>query len=83
MFVDNGTLRGKTSNELMGLMKLGISSISTPSSDTKVVKYHYSEKNAINDSFETTTKNSCDLLILLVDDVDNSIKYIMKRFIES
>jgi cyanophycin synthetase len=82
LFVDNNTLRGKTSNELMGLMKVGISNSSTQCSSTNVVKYHYSERNAINDSFKITTKNSGDLLILLVDDVDNSIKYIMKKFIE-
>jgi len=82
LFVDNGTLRGKTRNELMNLMKVGISNTLTSSSNTKVVKYHYNEINAINDAFQAISKSNTDLLILLVDDVDKSIKYIMKTFIE-
>lgn len=84
LFVDDNTLRGKTSNELMEIMKRGISINSAMSSYTndKKSKYHYSEKTAIDDSFSHTTKNSCDLLILLVDDVEISIKYIMEKFIE-
>jgi UDP-N-acetylmuramyl tripeptide synthase len=84
LFVDDNTLRGKTSNELMEIMKRGISINSAMSSYTndKKSKYHYSEKTAIDDSFSHTSKNSCDLLILLVDDVEISIKYIMEKFIE-
>ena len=80
LFVDNNTLRGKTSHGLMELMKSGISNTSLLS-NTKRVEYHYSEKNAINESFRIANKNRNELLILLVDDVDNSIEYIRKNFI--
>ena len=80
LFVDEKTLRGRKSNELLNLMKDGIGI--HEKNHSKRIKEHHSEKNAINESFEFISKNETDLLVLLVDDVEGSIKYIMKTFIE-
>ena len=76
LFVGDDKLsRGMKNIDLMNLMKEGI----PYNIKNKIIKFKYSEKDAIDESFKIVNKNNNDLMILLIDDVNSSIQYIMEK----
>lgn len=73
LFETNQTLRGKKQGELLELMKMSIPD------DKKEVYYFDDELVSIDKGFNIVDINNNDLFIALIDDVSNSIEFILEK----